>query len=109
MSATVAAPLEAIRAMAVRLDDADHDYDALLDASVGRQFVLLGEATHGTREFYRMRADITRRLIVEQGFDAVDVLAARRGIDLAHQCTSPSMMRIRPSCAVDATSTPSRV
>ncbi|HEX5306952.1 MAG TPA: erythromycin esterase family protein [Dyella sp.] len=75
MSAIATAPLDAIRAMAVRLDGADHDYDALLDASVGRQFVLLGEATHGTREFYRMRADITRRLIVEQGFDGVAVEA----------------------------------
>lgn len=71
MSATVDAPLEAIRARAMRLDHADHDYDAVLDASVGRQLVLLGDATHGSREFYRMRADITRRLIAEQGFDGV--------------------------------------
>src|SRR5207253_6736926 len=37
------------------------------------RFVLLGEATHGTREFYRERARITRRLIEEQGFTAVAV------------------------------------
>jgi erythromycin esterase-like protein len=35
------------------------------------RFVLLGEATHGTHEFYRERARITRRLIEEKGFDAV--------------------------------------
>jgi erythromycin esterase-like protein len=36
---------------------------------------MLGEATHGTHEFYRERARITRRLIEEKGFDAVVVEA----------------------------------
>ena len=67
--------LDAIRATAVRLDDAEHDYDPLIEAVGDRSFVLLGEATHGTREFYRMRAQITRRLIVECQFDAVAVEA----------------------------------
>jgi erythromycin esterase-like protein len=35
------------------------------------QFVLLGEATHGTHEFYRTRAEITKRLIAERNFTAV--------------------------------------
>jgi erythromycin esterase-like protein len=35
------------------------------------RFVLLGEATHGTHEFYRERARITRRLVEEKGFDAL--------------------------------------
>ena len=35
--------------------------------------VLLGEATHGTREFYRMRAELTLRLVVEKGFDTIAV------------------------------------
>ena len=39
------------------------------------RFVLLGEASHGTHEFYRERARITRRLIEEQGFTAVAVEA----------------------------------
>ncbi len=39
------------------------------------QFVLLGEATHGTHEFYEERARITRWLIVEKGFSAVAVEA----------------------------------
>lgn len=68
-------PLDAVRAVAIRLDDAEHDYDALLDATASRTFVLLGEASHGTAEFHRMRAAITRRLITEQGFDAVAVEA----------------------------------
>lgn len=37
--------------------------------------VLMGEATHGTREFYRLRADLTRRLIEDHGFDAVAIEA----------------------------------
>jgi hypothetical protein len=35
--------------------------------------VLLGEASHGTHEFYRERAEISKRLITEQGFTAVAV------------------------------------
>ena len=37
--------------------------------------MLLGEATHGTHEFYRVRAEITRRLIEDKGFAAVAVEA----------------------------------
>lgn len=47
------------------------DYDPLLKMVGDARFVLLGEATHGTHEFYRERAVITRRLIEEKGFDAV--------------------------------------
>ena len=39
------------------------------------RFVLIGEATHGTHEFYRERAQITKRLIREKGFNAVAVEA----------------------------------
>jgi erythromycin esterase-like protein len=39
------------------------------------RFVLLGEASHGTHEFYRERAQITKRLIEEKGFSAVAVEA----------------------------------
>jgi erythromycin esterase-like protein len=47
------------------------DYDALVERAGACRVVLLGEASHGTREFYRERAEITRRLIVEKGFTAV--------------------------------------
>lgn len=54
---------------------ANRDYDALL-ARVGEsRIVLLGEASHGTHEFYSERAGITRRLIDEKGFTAVAVEA----------------------------------
>ena len=47
------------------------DYDALLGAIGDASLVLLGESTHGTREFYLERARITRRLIEEKGFTAI--------------------------------------
>ena len=51
------------------------DYDALLEQAEGCNLVLIGEASHGTHEFYRERAAITKRLILEQGFSAVAVEA----------------------------------
>lgn len=61
-----------IRREAIPLQASD-DYRPLLDAIGEARFVLLGEATHGTREFYRARSDITRRLILEKGFDAIAI------------------------------------
>jgi erythromycin esterase-like protein len=52
-----------------------HDYDGLIELIGDRRFVLIGEATHGTHEFYRERARITRRLIEEGGVNAVAVEA----------------------------------
>src|SRR6476469_7693580 len=49
--------------------------DALLDLIGDASLVLLGEATHGTAEFYRLRARISERLIDERGFDAIAVEA----------------------------------
>jgi erythromycin esterase-like protein/predicted phosphoribosyltransferase len=69
------APADIIRSRAQRLRGDTHDYDALLDAIGGAHFVLIGEATHGTHEFYRERAFITERLIAEKGFAAVAVEA----------------------------------
>jgi len=54
---------------------ADNDLDALLQRIRDAPLVLLGEASHGTDEFYRTRADITRRLISECGFNAIAVEA----------------------------------
>ena len=58
-----------------RLKGDPAQYDALLDGIGDARVVLLGEATHGTHEFYRERAFITRRLIAEKGFAAVAVEA----------------------------------
>lgn len=51
------------------------DYDDLLRLIGGGSLCLLGEASHGTHEFYRERAEITKRLIKEQNFNAVAVEA----------------------------------
>ena len=60
---------------AIPMTGGPSDFDALVDAIGDARVVLLGEATHGTREFYRERARITRRLIEERGFTAVAVEA----------------------------------
>lgn len=49
------------------------DLDPLIDRIGDSRFVLLGEATHGTHEFYTWRAAITRRLIEEKGFNFIAV------------------------------------
>src|SRR3712207_1924945 len=66
---------EVVRAAARPLEGGARDYDALLAIAAGARFVLLGEASHGTHEFYRERAEITKRLIAEKGFTAVAVEA----------------------------------
>ncbi|MFL5807047.1 MAG: erythromycin esterase family protein [Roseiflexaceae bacterium] len=65
----------AIRDAAHPLTGAAADYDTLLDRIGDARLVLIGEASHGTHEFYRQRALITRRLIAERGFTAVAVEA----------------------------------
>ena len=47
----------------------------VMDIVGDARYVLIGEASHGTHEFYRQRAELTRRLIVEKGFTAVAVEA----------------------------------
>ncbi len=49
------------------------DYDSLIEAVGDSSIVLIGEASHGTAEFYEQRAVITRRLIEELGFNAVGI------------------------------------
>src|SRR6267143_4708274 len=57
------------------LEGKTRDYDPLLKLVHEARLCLLGEATHGTHEFYRERAEITKRLIKEKGFTAVAVEA----------------------------------
>ena len=52
-----------------------HSIDALLERIGDARVVLLGEATHGTSEFYDMRSRITRELITKRGFNFVAVEA----------------------------------
>src|SRR5437868_15233302 len=62
---------ELLRLKVHRVEGLEHDYDALMELIGEARVVLLGEASHGTREFYRERARITKRLITEKGFTAV--------------------------------------
>ncbi len=57
------------------LRGATSDYDPLVELIGDARFVLIGEASHGTHEFYRERAQLTKRLIREKGFNAVAVEA----------------------------------
>ena len=66
---------EAMQVAARPIEDAAGDYDPLLNLIGEARFCLLGEATHGTHEFYRERAEITKRLIKEKGFTAIAVEA----------------------------------
>lgn len=45
----------------------------LLDRIGECQFVLLGEASHGTSEFYKWRSEISKRLILEKNFSFIAV------------------------------------
>jgi erythromycin esterase-like protein len=55
---------------------ASHEkFDAVLERIGDAEVVLLGEATHGTHEFYLYRAQLSKRLIVDKGFDAIAVEA----------------------------------
>ena len=69
------ASLQMIKQKAVPLADAGEVADEILSLAGDARFVLLGEASHGTHEFYRSRAEITKRLIAEKGFSAVAVEA----------------------------------
>ena len=75
MTAAIDTSAALLAAAAHPLGGGPGDYDALMQLVGDARFVLLGEATHGTHEFYLERARITRRLIREKGFTAVAVEA----------------------------------
>jgi erythromycin esterase-like protein len=66
---------DVVREAAHPLIGESDDYDPLLERIGDASLVLIGEASHGTHEFYRERAQITKRLIKEKGFAAVAVEA----------------------------------
>jgi erythromycin esterase-like protein len=68
-----ASELAALRLAAVPLTGAPSDFDTLIQRIGEKRFVLLGEASHGTHEFYRTRAAITKILVAEKGFHAVAI------------------------------------
>lgn len=69
-------PVQIVQAAAEFLPDPDDpEFGAFFDRYASARVVLLGEASHGTSEFYRARAAITRRLIERHGFSIVAVEA----------------------------------
>jgi erythromycin esterase-like protein len=64
-----------IQQKAVGLESPSDIPNAVMSLVGDAQMVLLGEASHGTHEFYRCRAQITKRLIEEKGFSAIAVEA----------------------------------
>lgn len=75
LQATLPIVTDLVRDAAHPLTSFHQDYDPLLEFIGDARFVLLGEASHGTHEFYRQRAQITKRLIQEKGFTTVAVEA----------------------------------
>ncbi|WP_410673948.1 erythromycin esterase family protein [Amycolatopsis sp. cmx-4-68] len=72
MSRTVLDDVSTIREAATTLRS-PQDLDPLVRRIGHARIVLLGEATHGTAEFYRWRAELTRRLLAERDFSFVAV------------------------------------
>src|SRR5947209_2377565 len=64
-----------VRKASQPLEGEARDYDHLLELIHEARFCLLGEASHGTHDFYRERAQITKRLIAEKNFTEVAVEA----------------------------------
>ena len=63
---------EAVHAIA-RPIHGEAELDELVELIANKRFVLLGEATHGTHEFYDLRAAITRRLVAKHDFSAIAI------------------------------------
>ncbi len=69
---------EIVRAVdehALRLSGREADFEPILRRIDDAHLVLVGEATHGTHEFYKFRAELTKRLIERKGFRLVAVEA----------------------------------
>ena len=65
-------PVNQIAEMALPLEGSG-DLDPLIERIGDAHYVLLGEASHGTSEYYLTRARITQRLIREKGFSFIAV------------------------------------
>jgi erythromycin esterase-like protein len=63
--------IRAIHEHAHIVTGAPQDYESLFEMIGNSRFVLLGEASHGTHDFYHTRAQLTERLIAEKGFSAI--------------------------------------
>ncbi len=67
--------IDTLRAAAIWFEPQGDGFGPLLDAVGDASLVLVGEASHGTHEFYQARAELTKALIVKRGFNVVAVEA----------------------------------
>ena len=67
--------VDAVREAAIHFESRVDGFGALLDGIGDAEFVLIGEASHGTHEFYQTRAELTKALILRHGFNGVAVEA----------------------------------
>src|SRR5688500_731034 len=72
---TDTALLNVIRQASLAFFPAPEGLHPLVDAIGDAEVVLIGEATHGTHEFYKTRAELTVALLQQQGFNFVAVEA----------------------------------
>jgi erythromycin esterase-like protein len=64
-------PAEDVRHAALWFESESEGVAPVLESVADARIVLIGEATHGTHEFYQVRADLTRALIERHGFNIV--------------------------------------
>ena len=88
--------------IAPRSHDIDELWGRLSDMVGDARLVLLGEATHGSNEFYTVRAELTKRLITEKNFAAVAVEAGstRVAVELLAAEAEIAMVERFDSCAM---------
>ena len=67
--------LDVLRQAAIWFEPSPDGFGALLSTVGDARLVLIGEASHGTHEFYRTRAELTKALVVRKGFNLVAVEA----------------------------------
>jgi len=87
--------LEAVRHAASWFEPSADGFGSLLETIGNANIVLIGEASHGTYEFYETRAELTKALIVRKGFNLVaveadwpDAYRANRWVRLASDDTN---------------------
>lgn len=62
-----------VQKSAHKLEQFPEDYSTLLKLCEKKSFILLGEATHGTYEFYQARCEITKQLILHHGLNLIAI------------------------------------
>jgi erythromycin esterase-like protein len=72
-TATISSTADIVSDSARVLSGGSADFDPIVNAAARANFVLIGEASHGTHEFYRTRAELTKRLVQELAFNAVAI------------------------------------